>query len=340
MSKRFRISTMVTLAAFALVLATGVIAGEEWTEVKKPGERMFDETFPLEDGGRLRLEVQDADVELVEVGSGTARVEVFVKSRDEDRAKEYYEEMHFRVRTSDNTLFVETREKGNRGWNFWDTYRNVNMKIIVSIPAGVDVMARTGDGDIRAAELTGTTHLKTSDGDINVGSVSGEAVKLKTSDGDVTAESIGGKEVELETSDGDVRVARLESEDATLSTSDGDLVVESAKVGSVTLATSDGDIRIGVAGERLSARTGDGDIHVIITDGMALKLRTHDGDVTIEAPRNLNASLDLRGERVRVHGEITLDGQVDRSRVVGKVGKGGAEIEARTSDGQIALDLR
>lgn len=340
MSKRFRISTMVTLAAFALVIATGVMAGDEWTEIKKPGQRMFDETFDLGDDGRLRLEVQDADVELVETGPGTARVEVYVKSRNDKKGQEYFEDMHFRARISDNTLLVETRAPRSRDWSFWDSYRNTNMKIIVTVPTGLDVMVRTDDGDIRAAELNGRTHLKTSDGDIDLGKVQGEDVKVATSDGDVTVESLGGRDVELVTSDGDLRVGHLESEDATLATSDGDVIVKSAKVGSVALSTSDGDIRIGVEGDRLSARTSDGDIHVIITDTMALNLRTHDGDVTIEAPADLNATLDLRGERVRVHGEITLDGEVARSRVVGKVGKGGAEIEARTNDGEIALDLR
>jgi DUF4097 and DUF4098 domain-containing protein YvlB len=340
MSKRFRISTMVTLAAFALVIATGVIAGDEWTEVTKPGERMFDEAFELGADGRLRLEVQDADVELVEVGQGAARVEVYVKSRSEEKGQEFFDDMNFRARISDNTLLVETRAPRNRNWSFWDSYRNVNMKIIVSVPAGLDVMARTDDGDIRASERNGRTLLKTSDGDIRLGSVQGDDVKIATSDGDVVVESMNGTDVEMVTSDGDVRVERLESKDATLATSDGDVIVKSAKVGSVSLSTSDGNIRIGVEGDRLNARTSDGDIHVIITDTMALKLRTHDGDVTIEAPSNLNASLDLRGERVRVHGQMNLDGEVARSRVVGTMGKGGVEIEARTSDGQIALDLR
>ena len=59
MSKRFRISTMVTLAAFALVMATGVIAGDEWTEVTKPGEKMFDEPFTVDGAGRLRVDAVD-----------------------------------------------------------------------------------------------------------------------------------------------------------------------------------------------------------------------------------------------------------------------------------------
>lgn len=339
MSRRFRISTMITLAAFALVIATGVFA-DEWAEVRKPGDQMFDETFELGKGARLRLEVQDADVELVEGGKGSARVEVYVKARDAERGEEYFDEMNFRARVSDNTLFVETRTPRRHNWSFWGSHRSLNMKVIVTVPAGTDVMARTDDGDIRARQLSGDTRLKTSDGDVTVGSVKGDEIHISTSDGDLEAGAVDGREVELVTSDGDVRVDHLKGDSATLSTSDGDVVVKDATVGYVSLSSSDGNIRIGASGERLSARTSDGDIHVAITRTMELKLRTHDGDVMIEAPRDLNASLDLRGERVRVHGEISLDGELERSRVVGKLGKGGAQIEARTSDGQIALDLR
>lgn len=339
MSKRFRISTMITLAAFALVIASGVFA-DEWAQVSKPGNQMFDETFDVGAGVRLRIDVDDADVELVEAGKGSARVEVYVKARDEERGRDYFDDMNFRAEVDDNTLFVETHRARHTNWNFWGHHSSPSVKVIVTVPAGTDVQARTEDGDIRAGVLSGRTRLKTSDGDVIVGTVKADEVHISTSDGDLVAESISGDEVELATSDGDVRVTSLESKDAVLSTSDGDLVVKSAKVGSVSLSTSDGDIRVGASGDRLSASTSDGDIHVSIAKTMELKLRTHDGDVVIEAPRDLDASLDLRGERVRVHGEISLDGELERSRIVGKVGKGGAQIEARTSDGEIALDLR
>jgi len=339
MSRRFRISTLVVLAAFALTLATGVLAGDDWKQISRPGEKFFDETFSMSDGMTLRVKLHDADVELVQGGQGEARVEVFVKGKNEDKAKEYFDKMRFSASEDNNTLHVETRPRRN-GWSFWGSFRHANMRVVVTIPKGTRTYVKTSDGDVQTKSLEGNTQLRTSDGDILVGTLSGEDVVLATSDGDINADELSGGEIEIKTSDGDVEAGKVNAKTITCSTSDGDVSLGSASAEVISLSSSDGDIRVDADSDRLKARTSDGDIVVTIASATEMNLRTSDGNVTINAPAGINADLDLRGGRIRVHGEVGIKGEMSKHKVIGTLGGGGVEIVARTSDGSISLDLR
>ena len=340
MSRRFKISSLIVLVAFAFVIATGAKADDEWKKTGNPGDLKFDETFTLDAGDRLRVEVQDSDVQIIEGNNASARVEVFVSARGSEKADEYFDDSRFRARLNDNTLLVETRFPRHRNWSFWDSYRHVDMHIIVTIPRGTSARLRTDDGDIRVEKLQGDLRAATSDGDIIVGAIDGKVISLATSDGDVRAGALKAEEVEVKSSDGDVRAKQIVAEIITFSTSDGDVVIGSAHGETMSMNSSDGDITVGAEAGKLSARTSDGDITITIQGSTVLNLRTHDGDVRIEAPAGIKADLDLRGERVRVSGDVNIKGEVGRQRVVGELGGGGASIVARTSDGSISLHLR
>jgi DUF4097 and DUF4098 domain-containing protein YvlB len=339
MSRRFKVSTAIAMIAFVIVIAKGVMADDEWKKVDRGGDLKFDETFDFAPDDRLFVDVQDADIEVVQGSDGKARVEVYVLSRSSDRAQEYFEDSHFRARMRDGTLDVETRFPRNRGWQFWEVYRSVDMRVIVTIPGKASAQLKTDDGDIRVGTFTGVMRARTSDGDIRVGTLDGEEIKLETSDGDIRADKVTGKRVRLETSDGDLRAESIEADEIILSSSDGNVDVERATGGIVSMRTSDGDIDIDVEAEKLSASTSDGDINVAIRGNTALNLRTHDGNVTIKGPSGLDADLDLRGERVSLGGKVSIEGEVSRRRVRGSIGDGGPEIVARTSDGRVRLDL-
>jgi DUF4097 and DUF4098 domain-containing protein YvlB len=336
-----RTAVRITLAAALVVLGAGAgWAGKDWKEIPNPDERMFEQEFPVGEGARLRVNVSDVDVQLVQAEGGTARVEIYATGRDRDEAREYYDKLHFSVTGDDNTITVQTRQSSIRVsfWN-WSSSR-VNVRAVITIPPGTDMHVKTSDGDIRAGELAGRLEARTSDGDVMITAVDGPAVLLRSSDGDVRVDRIHGDEVEARTSDGDVRVRSAAGKELTFSTSDGDVRVEEAEADAIYLKTSDGDIDVTATAGKVRAHTSDGDIRVTLTGETQLDLVTSDGDIAIRVPQTMGATVDLRGEHVRLTGGIDIQGDVSSHRVRGTLGKGGMEITARTSDGSVTLERR
>jgi DUF4097 and DUF4098 domain-containing protein YvlB len=331
-------------AAFAVVvlcLAGGASwAGQDWKEVADPDELMIDEAFQLRPDARLHVEVSDVHVELRHGDDGVAWVKVYASARDQDRAREYFDDLHMKVEKDDNTVKVQTARSMFRMSRPWNWSSRVRVYAIISVPRGTDMRVRTDDGDIRAERLVGELDARTSDGDIQFGDLEGPSVRIRTSDGDIVVEDINAEKVELRSSDGDVRAGKVDGDELTFSTSDGDIVAASASGGEVYMSSSDGDITVDrVEGDKMRARTSDGDIEVTLAGALELDLRSSDGDIRIGAPRGLDADIYLSGERVRLGGGIDIDGEISRTRARGKIGRGGVEVSARASDGTVSLDL-
>jgi len=323
------------LVALAVIAAMGGLDGN--ADAK---EAVFDQTFAVASGGKLKASVGDMDVLLRSGNSNEAHVEVTL-SGDIDKMRERYEKMNFEAELDGNTLVISTHEKRSWWGGSWSGGRG-SILVTVTLPDKFDVYAQTSDGDITAGGIEGTIELKTSDGDVEVDALAGDSVYLKTSDGDINVAEIKSKEINLRTSDGDVRAEYLKGEDVTLATSDGNVEAGKIDATSISARSSDGDLELNLVGEAgdLEARTSDGDIDVSIDGKFSLNLSTSDGDIVIRAPKDFGAMVDLKGERVKLGGKIALEGEVTERRISGKLGDGGPNIRARTSDGTVALRFK
>lgn len=162
-----------------------------------------------------------------------------------------------------------------------------------------EASVKTSDGDIHVADIVGPVHLQTSSGDIELANIKGSVVAIsssgdllmrdlqgqidvKTSDGDINAHRIDGR-IAARTSSGDVNVQLLGSNrGVTLDTSSGNIDLRVPKDISALLdASSDsGSVRAELAittttvserrlqgtinggGDRIHARTSDGDVRL------------------------------------------------------------------------------
>ena len=143
--------------------------------------------------------------------------------------------------------------------------------------------------------------LHSSDGHINVDGTTAPA-KIDTSDG----------AVEVRNFTGNIRVR----------TSDGRITVDGV-VNEVYLSTGDGHIEFTARPGSKMARgwlvhTGDGRVEVKLPDDFAAELSAHTGDgrITLDFP-------------------VTVNGDIGRSRVRGKMNGGGELLEITTGDGSI-----
>jgi hypothetical protein len=165
---------------------------------------------------------------------------------------------------------------------------NRSARLFLSVPPQLTVRVNTGDGSIRAQNISGD-------------------IRLSTGDGSITGEGMGGA-LEARTGDGSVRLdGRFDI--LRVNTGDGSVGVSAGPGSTVksgwTIETGDGSVTVRIPRDLradLEARTGDGHLSVDLPDfrtsgshrdvkgrlnggGLPLRVRSGDGSTTIAASR-------------------------------------------------------
>lgn len=281
------------------------------------GDTMIEETFSVSSNHELMVDVQHTDVILRNGARGEAHVVVQLDGRDMERAREYFEEMNFRVEQSGNRVVVRSERPRYRNWN-WDRNGRAQITVIATLPQAFNFEIETSHGDVDMAEFEGRVHIQTSHGDVDTEKLAGPMVRIRTSHGDVDIAGLAGESVEIKTSHGDIELGDVSAEEFTASTSHADIEVRS------------------ISG-RTDITNSHGDIEVRFTEAADTYLRTSHGDIVITTPDRFPATLDLKGGKVRIASGLDFDGTIERDRANGRIGGGGARIEARTSHGSVTL---
>ena len=177
------------------------------------------------------------------------------------------------------------------------------LHIEVRMPADADLRVDTGDGAIRAANLTGTVDLHTGDGSLNVSGIKG-SLQMRTGDGGIDASDIDGK---------------------------------------ISAVSGDGHITIDGRFDALQAKSGDGRIRVRARPGSKLdsswSVSSGDGGIEIAVPSDLSADIEATSGDGSVTSDLplTIQGTISKSRVHGKLNGGGQSLTIHTGDGSIHL---
>ncbi len=327
-------------------------------------------TFTVTKGGSLEVNINSGDIRLSTWDKD--QVSVVVEGIDD-------EDMDYvKMTQSGNTIRIEYRPR-------WNWSGDVMFKI--SLPAQFDADVRTSGGnievrgtmkgkltgstsggDIRTANIEGTTSLKTSGGDIELGDVTGDAdvrtsggnikvekvgksLKASTAGGDVEVGDVGGDAV-LSTSGGEVKVGKV-SGSATLKTAGGDIELKSAS-GTVEAKTAGGNIQLQDITGSIEAKTAGGDIEAeLVPSGKGNStLRSSGGNVVLSLPSNAKATVEatirIRGqwrhqeEEYDIRSEFkeeskTNDKDEQEIHAVYKLNGGGDNIVIETTNGNIEI---
>jgi DUF4097 and DUF4098 domain-containing protein YvlB len=174
-------------------------------------------------------------------------------------------------------------------------------KVVVRCPAGSDVVAGTGSGDVELHGRLGDARVTTGSGDITVEQV--RALDARTGSGDVEVEECT-ERCKLKTESGTVRVGRA---------------------GEADLATGSGSVEADlVTGARV--KTGSGSVELGLAQAGGVDVKAHSGSVTISVPPGLRpaTSLESTSGKVRCDCDEGDDGEI---RV--KVGSGSIAVVER-----------
>lgn len=180
---------------------------------------------------------------------------------------------------------------------------NRSLRIEVRMPRSADLAVDTGDGSVESEAVEGRVEIRTGDGHISVQGAKGD-IRLRTGDGHIEARGIDGS-LEATTGDGRIRV-------------EGRLEV-------LKIKTGDGSVEARVSpGSKMTQgwliSTGDGSVDAVLPDGFQANLdaRTRDGRISVDLP-------------------VTVEGELGRSSIQGKLNGGGPPLIIRTGDGSVRL---
>lgn len=283
-----------------------------------PGERMIDERFRVRPGEQLEVRVAYADLDVVTGSNDEARVEVFVKGDDRERARAFFAEQRFSVEQRGDAVRVTSESPQKRWWQSWGRQRRPQIYVRVSVPARFDANVQTSYGDVKVARLEGDHRLRTSYGDVQI-------------------EALTGGTIDVNTSYGDIEAGRLEADALTLHTSYGDVDLGALVAGRIEVHTSYGDISAREIEGPATLSTSYGDIQATLRKSAPLSLRTSYGDIALRAPASYAADLELRGSSVRIASSYDFSGALDKKKAEGRIGRGGPLLSARTSHGDVTL---
>ena len=148
-------------------------------------------------------------------------------------------------------------------------------------------------------------------------------------------------DLNLHTEDGNVKIDDVRGK-LDLETNDGNVTTHNVE-GQLRANTHDGNVDVGGRFDFLNVRTGDGNVDARVAATPVPQpgwfLSSGDGNVRLRIPDNLGADLDARtGDgSVKVDLPITVAGAGQENTIRGKVNGGGISIELRTGDGDIQV---
>jgi DUF4097 and DUF4098 domain-containing protein YvlB len=284
--------------------------------------RNVEKTFTVQPGGKFEAWTEGGDIRVSTADVNEVRISARQTFRADspEEADKLAEHLEFKLEQRGNDVVAESRyEKRFPNWS--GNWPPVSVDFTVTVPRHFNLNVKTSGGDIEVGSLNGNVRARTSGGDL----------KFARIDGEIDAQTSGGN-------------IRLEEGTATakLHTSGGNVTVERAG-GPTTVSTSGGSIRLDSVAELVSAHTSGGNIVAKITNPLKQDtvLDTSGGTVKVQVPKGAGFQLDAStsGGDVDATGmTLTIDrGGIGKSRLVGSVNGGGPKLKLRSSGGDIII---
>lgn len=303
----------------ALIITAALLFLPAFLYAQSASEAYRTEIFRNLDGADVTISTSGGFIDVQGHDENSVRVEMFVK-----RGRTYLmpsdtdlEGFEINISQSGN-MITASAERESSGWNWFGSGDTPSVSFRLMVPLNAVVDGRTSGGAVKAANLQNDTNLRTSGGSMILESASGN-INLRTSGGAIRITDVSG-----------TIGAR---------TSGGAISVENAR-GALDVRTSGGGIRIAGASGSVEARTSGGNIRAEMLElREKLDLRTSGGNIIIDLPGPAPYDLDLRGGRVNID-LVDFTGNSSRDRINGSMMGGGTAINARTSGGNVTVNMR
>ena len=279
----------------------------EWGNIS-PGVYAYTEEFDLSEIEDVSVQMSTGSVILI--GSDDTKATLTVKASGKIAAKELLKDM-VSVSGLKNGQKAEFRIRNDKSGS-----SNIQLQTTLTLPSTIDLVSFTDAGHIEATNFKGDVEFKTSGGHIT----------LKELYGDITAFTQGGH----------IKISDSEGE-ASLKSLGGHLTAENFS-GDLEMSTSGGNIR----GKKLSGGTNafssGGNIILQFNSVTGeIQARNGAGQIELTLPSDINADITANGTKVDLASDFVFAGSRKKNQVIGKLGKGGHEIVAKTGYGSVQI---
>jgi hypothetical protein len=303
-------------------------------------EGSFERTLTVGSSPEVEISAGSGRIE-VRAGS-TNRVEISGRIRAGDWGSGWFGRTGLsseeRVRRVEANPPVE--QSGNRvriGYFTSEDWRNgVSISFTIVLPAGSNVIARTGSGSQQIEAVSGTVESHAGSGSLTLKDI-GARLRASTGSGSIRVDGVRGA-LQATTGSGSIRGTGIAGA-ITAKSSSGGIDIEQVSSGEVDVSSSSGTVRVrGIRGA-LQASTSSGRL---IVDGEVAddwRLSASSGSIRIHLPRSQGFDLDAttRSGSIDVDFPVTAEGTTSRRSLRGSAQGGGPLLHVRTSSGRISI---
>jgi hypothetical protein len=231
-------------------------------------------------------------------------------------------------------------QSGNRiriGYFSSEEWREgVSISFTIAVPAGANVVARTGSGSQQIEAVAGSVESHAGSGSLTLRGI-GTGLRASTGSGSITVDGVRGA-FHATSGSGSIRGTGIAGA-MTAKTSSGGIDLEQAGSGEVDVSSSSGTVRVrGVRGG-LQASTSSGGLIVEGALASGWRLSASSGSIRIDLPRDQGFDLDATtgSGSIKVDFPVTVTGTAGRRSLQGSAQGGGPLLRVRTSSGGISI---
>jgi hypothetical protein len=283
-------------------------------------EDVITQSFNVSEGGILTMNVNRGSIK-VNPGSGDViKVKVIrtVSTSNEKKAQEIFKENKIDFHHSGRDVTIKTDDHVCRKGLFsWFRDINFRMHFIITIPGKYNLNLKSSGGSISVGEIHGDAKAKTSGGSLSFANIKGP-VWARTSGGSIRLEGCL-ENADIQTSGGGIQIGTVEGEVKAI-TSGGSIDVKEI-MGTINAGTTGGSIWAYISKQPKSDCS-------LITSG---------GSITIALAKDIKVNVDAKtsGGRVSTDFPITMQGEISKRQLRGKINGGGPQLHLKTSGGSI-----
>ncbi len=279
----------------------------------------FERTISLDDAVVLDVSTGSGDITIRVGGDGEAVVRGKVKAKRngifgnlKDASKHIeYVESNPPVELDGERLVVGRIDDRS-------VRKAVSISYEITVPAGTEVVSKTGSGDVTVTGIAGKLKATSGSGDLELRDI-GASVEARTGSGDIDAFGVAGS-FDARSGSGDIHLRQTAPGDVHVSTGSGDNTLEGI-IGGLHAASGSGRIRV------------DGQM----TDDWTLD--TGSGGVRVTLPSDAAFDVDAESNSGGVHVDhpVTIQGRVSKKHIRGEVRGGGPLLKIETGSGGIRI---
>ncbi|PYU25701.1 MAG: hypothetical protein DMG32_11625 [Acidobacteria bacterium] len=218
----------------------------------------------------------------------------------------------------------------------WWQFHNISIDYDLTVPPQTALASHTGSGDQSISGVELASAATTGSGMITVENI-GADIRLRSGSGDLKIHSV--KSLNAETGSGDIRATQVAGE-IVARTGSGRVEIEQVAAGNARIGTASGDVSLRGAKGALRVETASGEIRVEGEPNADWHLATASGRIGLTLPSRASFNLDARtiSGIFKTDRALTSEGTASGHHLQGKVGDGGALLDAHTVSGDIEID--